>query len=229
MVIAIVVAAGQGLRMQASMRKQYLPLANRPILAHTLAVVDDCDSVDQIFLVIPLEDFDYCRKNILDPLNLKHAVKLIAGGDRRQESVYNGLQQAEPDCDVVVIHDGVRPFVRPGQITDCINGARKIGACILGIPAYDTLKKVDKSENIVETFLRDAIWLAQTPQAFRYDLIKKAHEQARIDGYPGTDDASLVERLGEAVKILRGSRNNLKITTEEDLNIARALLKKTVD
>jgi 2-C-methyl-D-erythritol 4-phosphate cytidylyltransferase len=226
MVVAIIVAAGQGLRMQNPQRKQYLPLADLPILAHTLTVVDGCDPVDRISLVIPAEDFDFCRQNILDPIKPSHPVELVAGGTRRQESVYNGLRQIAPDCDVVVIHDGVRPFVDPDQLTACLNGAREYGACILGIPAYDTLKQVDKYEYIVDTIARDAIWLAQTPQAFRYDLIKKAHDQARVDGYLGTDDASLVERLGGAVKILRGSRNNLKITTEEDLKIARALLEK---
>ncbi len=224
MVVAIIVAAGQGLRLQNPLRKQYLPLADLPILAHTLTIIDGCDLVDYIFLVIPPEDMDFCRKNILNPIKPTHPVELIAGGTRRQESVYNGVQQIAPDCDLVVIHDGVRPFVGPDQFTACINGARDYGACILGIPAYDTLKQVDKFENIVDTVARGAIWLAQTPQAFRYDLIKKAHDQARKDGYLGTDDASLVERLGGTVKILRGSRNNLKITTEEDLKIARALL-----
>ena len=118
----------------------------------------------------------------------------------------------------------MRPFVQHDQFTACINGAAKYGACILGIPAYDTLKQVDKSGQIVDTIARDTIWLAQTPQAFRYDLIKKAHDQARLDGYQGTDDAALVERLGQAVKILRGSRSNIKITNKEDLKIARALL-----
>ena len=224
MVVAIIVAAGQGLRMQTPLRKQYLPLADLPVLAHTLAIVDGCDLIDCISLVIPPEDIDFCRINIIAALKPIHPVELIAGGRRRQESVYNGLQKIAPDCDVVVIHDGVRPFVDPDLFTACINGARDLGACILGIPAYDTLKQVDRFENIIDTVARDAIWLAQTPQAFRYDLIKQAHDQARIDGYLGTDDASLVERVGGTVKIIRGNRNNLKITTEEDLKIARALL-----
>jgi 2-C-methyl-D-erythritol 4-phosphate cytidylyltransferase len=224
MVAAVIVAAGKGIRMQDPLRKQYLPLAGLPILAHTLAVIDDCDLVGHIYLVIPQDDIDFCRENILDRLKLVRNVHLVAGGARRQESVYNGLQQIDPGCRIVLIHDGVRPFVQPDQLSACINGARKFGACILGIPAYDTLKKINKSGNIVDTIARDAIWLAQTPQAFHYDLIKKAHDQARLDGYQGTDDASLVERLGGAVKILRGSRSNIKITNKEDLKIARALL-----
>ena len=224
MVTAIIVAAGKGVRMQGSLRKQYLPLAGLPILAHTLTVLAECELVGQIYLVIPQDDFDFCRERILNRIKLAATVNLVAGGARRQESVYRGLQQLDPGCRIVVIHDGVRPFVQHDQITACINGAQKFGACILGIPAYDTLKQVDKSENIVNTITRDAIWLAQTPQAFRYDLVKKAHDQARLDGYQGTDDASLVERLGATVKIIRGSRSNIKITTKEDLEIARALL-----
>ena len=229
MVAAVIVAAGKGVRMQDPLRKQYLPLAGLPVLAHTLTVFDDCDRVGHIYLVIPQDDIDFCRENILGRIKFARHVHLVAGGARRQESVYNGLQQIDPGCSMVIIHDGVRPFVQQDQLTDCINGARKFGACILGVPAYDTLKQVDKSGNIVDTIARDAIWLAQTPQAFRYDLIKRAHDQARSDGYQGTDDASLVERLGVAVKILRGSRSNIKITHKEDLRIARALLEKDGD
>ncbi len=226
MVAAIIVAAGKGVRMQDALRKQYLPLAGLPILAHTLTVFDNCDLVGHIYLVIPRDDFDFCRENILDRVKLVGNVNLVAGGARRQDSVYSGLQQIDPACGIVIIHDGVRPFVQHDQIAACINGAGKFGSCILGIPAYDTLKQVDKSGNIVNTTARDAIWLAQTPQAFCYDLIKKAHDQARLDDYQGTDDASLVERMGAVVRIIRGSRRNIKITNKEDLTIARALLEK---
>ena len=151
-------------------------------------------------------------------------ITLIPGGDRRQTSVYNGLQQIGSNCRIVVIHDGVRPFVRPDEINACIDGALEFGACILAVPAHDTLKRVNRSGRIVNTVARDTIWLAQTPQAFRHDLIQKAHRRARVEGFEGTDDASLVERLDETVVIHPGSRRNLKITDEEDLIIARALL-----
>jgi 2-C-methyl-D-erythritol 4-phosphate cytidylyltransferase len=224
MVAAIIVAGGQGLRMKSPIRKQYLPLAGLPILTHTLTVFDNCDLIGKIFLVAPEDDFDFCRKTILAPLKSAPSIQLVTGGARRQESVYNGLLQVEPDCDIVVIHDGVRPLVRSDQLGACIDGARKYGACILGIPAYDTLKQVDQSDNIVKTVAREAIWLAQTPQAFRYDLIRKAHDRARFEGYLGTDDASLIERAGGAVKILQGSRNNIKITNTEDIRIAQAII-----
>lgn len=223
MVAAIIVAAGKGTRMQESLRKQYLPLAGRSILTHTLMTFGELDIVDLIYLVVPQDDFDFCRENVLSENDCLRNVKLVAGGDRRQASVYNGLQRIDADCRIVLIHDGVRPFVQKGQIEACVEGAGKFGACILGIPAFDTLKRVDKAGNIVATTARDAVWLAQTPQAFQYDLIKEAHERARQDGFQGTDDASLVERIGGAVKIISGSRSNIKITNQEDLTIARAL------
>jgi len=229
MVAAIIVAAGKGIRMQESLRKQYLPLAGRPILAHTLMAIGECDFVDHIYLVVPRDDFDFCREKVLAAIDGVGNIKLVAGGKRRQESVYRGLQQIERSCSIVIIHDGVRPFVRKDRIEACVEGAGKYGACILGIPAYDTLKQVDKSGNIVATSSRNAIWLAQTPQAFRYNLIKKAHDQAHLDGFQGTDDASLVERMGGAVKIIGGSRSNIKITNKEDLDIARALMDKKLE
>jgi 2-C-methyl-D-erythritol 4-phosphate cytidylyltransferase len=224
MVTAIIVAAGRGSRMQHHQRKQYLLLAGLPILAHTLRVFCNCEHVKQINLVIPRDDFEFCRNHILNRVKTSQDIKMIAGGDRRQASVYKGLQHIKATCRIVVIHDGVRPFVQPDQLMACIEGASEFGACSLGIPAHDTLKQIHQSGRIVGTIARGAIWLAQTPQAFRCDLIKNAHDQAKSEGYSGTDDASLVERLGETVMMLRGSRRNLKITNKEDLILARALL-----
>jgi len=157
-------------------------------------------------------------------MELKNRLNLVPGGEQRQNSVYNGLQAIDKKTDTVVIHDGVRPFIQPDELESCILGARKFGACILGIPAGDTIKYVGKSGFIEKTLARDSIWLAQTPQAFKYELITRAHETARRDGYTGSDDASLVERLGVGVKIINGSKNNIKITVREDLVIARAML-----
>ncbi len=224
MVTAIIVAAGKGARMRNQQRKQYLLLADIPILVHTLRVFHGSERITHINLVIPPADFNYCRKNILSHLNPPHNIKLVAGGDRRQISVYRGLQRVDASCRIVVIHDGVRPFVQPDQLNACIDGAIQFGACILAIPAHDTLKKIDSSGRIIGTLARDTIWLAQTPQAFHSELIKKAHAQASSEGYEGTDDASLVERLGETVMIIHGSRRNLKITDKADLIAARALL-----
>ena len=226
MVSAIIVAAGQGTRMQGEQRKQYLSLAGLPILTRTLAVFDKCDRIKQIILVIPRDDFNFCQKNILDPAGFSHKIIKAPGGERRQESVFNGLKEVDATCSIVVIHDGVRPFVQNEQLIECIDGARESGACIMGVPAYETLKQVDTSDHILRTLKRDDVWLAQTPQAFRHDLIRKAHDRARMEGYSATDDACLVERLGAPVKIITGSRNNIKITIKEDLEMAGWILEK---
>ena len=224
MVFAIIVAAGKGVRMNDPMRKQYLLLAGRPILGHTLLAFDACHLIDKIFLVIPEEDLDFCNKNILYPLKLQKKVVLVSGGAQRQESVYNGLLAIDNNESIVIIHDGVRPFVSPEQLAACIAGAKVFGACILGLPASDTLKSVNSSGYIDKTLERDTVWFAQTPQAFQYTVIRKAHENARQEGYTGTDDALLVERLGKKIKVISGSRNNIKITTREDLVFAQSLI-----
>lgn len=224
MVSAIIVAAGKGLRMNDPTRKQYLDLAGRPILAYSIMVFDTCELIDKIFLVVPREDIEYCRKKIVPLMELKNGLNLVPGGEQRQNSVYNGLQAIDKKTDTVVVHDGVRPFIQSHELESCIQGARKFDACILGVPAGDTVKCVGKSGFIEKTLSRDRIWLAQTPQAFKYELIIRAHEVARRDGYTGSDDASLVERLGKNVRIIYGSKNNIKITVREDLVIARAIL-----
>jgi 2-C-methyl-D-erythritol 4-phosphate cytidylyltransferase len=223
MVSAIIVAAGKGIRMKGTMRKQYLDLSGRPVLAHSIMAFDSCTLVAEIYLVVPKEDVEYCQNKILSLLDLKNQINLVHGGAKRQDSVYNGLQAIAKNTDTVVIHDGVRPLIHPEELKECILGSKKYGACILGTPASDTLKRVDKSGIIEATLPRENIWLAQTPQAFQYDLILKAHETARRDGYVGTDDASLVERLGANVKIINGGRFNIKITKKEDLAVAKAM------
>ena len=227
-VYAIIVAAGKGLRMQDSKRKQYRELDGKPILALTLMVFDRCDSIDRIIVALPAKDLEFCRHTILPAAGLKKKTELISGGDHRQDSVYNGLKAIKNDDGIVLIHDGVRPFVRQEHLLDCIEGAQKQGACILGLPAFDTVKQVNARNEIVQTRPRDTLWLAQTPQAFQINLIKKAHASARQVGFKGTDDASLVERLGATVKMIPGSRSNIKITHPDDLKIARALLQTGV-
>jgi len=228
MVTAIIVAGGRGVRMADTMRKQYLLLAGRPILSHTLLVFDACRVIDKIFLVVPEKDFDYCRTTILFPLKLQKSVSCVPGGPERQDSVYNGLLAVDNTGNkgsTVVIHDGVRPFIRPEELEKCVNSAKLSGACILGIPSSETLKIVNNLGRIDKTLERDSIWHAQTPQAFHYYLLRKAHERARQEGFTGTDDAMLVERLGETVTMIKCSRFNIKITTREDLSLAEAIVK----
>jgi 2-C-methyl-D-erythritol 4-phosphate cytidylyltransferase len=224
MVYAIIVAAGKGIRMRDSVRKQYIALDGMPILSRTLGVFNRCDLIDRIIVAVPEDDIDFCRNEIIPAANMEKAPILVIGGARRQDSVYSSLKTIETDDGVVLIHDGVRPFVKPEHLVACIKGAQENGACILGIPAFDTVKHVNAKNEIVQTHKRDILWLAQTPQAFQLQLIKKAHENAKQEGFMGTDDASLVERLGGVVKMMPGSRSNIKITNQEDLKLARALL-----
>jgi 2-C-methyl-D-erythritol 4-phosphate cytidylyltransferase len=225
MTSAIIVGAGKGIRMRGKISKQYLLLGSRPVLAHTLKIFDNCDLIDRIFIVVPEHDFDYCRKNILCWVRSEKEVRLVPGGAKRQDSVYNGLVAAGDNIKGFVgIHDGVRPFLSSDILSACISGAKNFGACIPGIKAFDTLKQTTGSGIIDKTIEREMIWLAQTPQVFEYNLIRKAHEKARQNNYYGTDDASLVERLGKKVKIIKGSSLNIKITSREDLQLAEAII-----
>ncbi len=223
MTTAIIVAAGQGLRMGADKPKQFLKLKDKPILAHTLAVFDRSSAVDQIVLCLPDSQMTFCRLEIVERLGLDTPVSFVSGGRRRQDSVYNGLRTLEGDH-IVLIHDGVRPFITLALIEDCIDGAKRWGACIPTIAVTDTLKRVDADGCIQQTVSRKGLHMAQTPQAFRLSVIKSAHQAAQAKGWLATDDASLVERMGETVRVIPGSPHNIKITTPEDLRRAEALL-----
>jgi 2-C-methyl-D-erythritol 4-phosphate cytidylyltransferase len=225
MISALIVAAGQGLRMGSAQRKQYLQLLGIPVLVHTLRAFDLCPDIKSIVLVVPPTEMDFCKKEILSGASLESHVALIAGGRRRQDSVFNGLQHLGDAQGVVLIHDGVRPLVSKALIQNCIQGASQWGACIPGTQAVDTLKRIDPEGNILGTVPRESIRMAQTPQAFSLPIIRRAHLEARRLGREATDDASLVEALGIPVRVITGSRENIKITTPEDLAYAEALLK----
>lgn len=220
---AIIVAGGRGLRMKSDTRKQYLSLAGKPVIARTLAAFDACPAIDRVILVAPSGDRELLKAEMLPAAALQKPVRIVGGGSERQDSVYNGLLAAE-GAEIVAIHDGVRPFVAPEAIAESIAVAAAEGACILAIPSIDTLKETNSSDEIIATVDRSRIRLAQTPQTFRYDLIRKAHDDARKADFRGTDDASLLERLGIPVRTIPGSRFNLKITTPEDLLLAEAIL-----
>jgi len=223
-VAAIIVAGGKGTRMEHHPRKQYVMLGDRPILSHTLGVFTACDLVHKIIVVIPKGDAGYCKTDILPHVKNAGKVTMVAGGEERQDSVYFGLKAVEDKDGIVLIHDGVRPFVRMDLIKALIEGAEKEGACIPGVPAFDTLKKVNRFGMIEETAEREGLYLAQTPQAFQYPLIIKAHDAAKDEDFSGTDDASLAERLGFPVRLIQGCPDNIKITTKEDLKLANAIL-----
>jgi len=215
--------------MQNVTRKQYLQVVGRPVLVHTLLKFDVCPLIDHICLVVPDDDLDFCRHRLLAGGPIKKTVQFVAGGRYRQQSVYNGLKSLDHKNGLVAIHDGVRPLVDPLLITACIRAAETSGACAPGIPADDTIKRVSGEGTIEGTVERKGLWLIQTPQVFRYAVITEAHDRALRDGYVGTDDASLVERLGFPVTLISGSKSNIKVTTAEDLAMAAALLRAAVE
>ena len=210
--------------MEGPGKKQYMMLGKYPLLAHCLLAFEKCERVEEIFLVIPRGDNQYCREKIIDPLEPAKPVHLVTGGATRQASVYNGLKAMNSRFDLVVIHDGVRPFVRAESITACVRAAERHGGCVLAMEATDTIKTVDDDDRVIVTMKRHMIRMAQTPQAFYYNLILGAHQAALKEDYVGTDDAQLVELCGEVVKVIPGDPYNIKITTKEDLNLAEALL-----
>lgn len=223
-VFAIIVAAGSGKRMKHALAKQYIDIDGTPILAKTLAAFDTHPDVAEICLVIPSADMDFCRERILAPGDFSSRTRLVPGGERRQDSVVNGLAAISARQGIVLVHDGVRPFVTQQLISACISGAAKSGACIAAIPASDTIKQGTQDGRIAATLSRDALWLAQTPQAFDLELLRKANAYAEKTGFLGTDDASLVEHLGHPVAIVSGLSYNIKITTPDDLLFARGII-----
>jgi 2-C-methyl-D-erythritol 4-phosphate cytidylyltransferase len=226
--VAIIVGAGEGVRMGSDTRKQYMVLRDRPVLAHTVLAFEKCDAIEGIFLVIPAGDDVICKTEIIDPLHLKKPLTLVPGGTTRQESVFNGLRAVDGQSELVAIHDGVRPLVRIEDISRCLEIADLHGGCILALASSDTVKTVDVEDRVVVTLKRHMIRMAQTPQAFRYDLILGAHTAARKESYVGTDDAELAERCGEVVKVIEGDPYNIKITTPEDLKFAEVLMTERV-
>ncbi len=225
-VTALVPAAGMGKRMGAGINKQYLLLAGRPILAHTLAVFELAPFVDEVYLIVPEDEIPFCRENVVERYGFAKVRRSVAGGSERQHSVLNGLRAMEsPGADdVVLIHDGVRPFVTLPVLEQSVEAARLHDGALTAVPVKDTVKVV-RDGTVLETPPRESLWLAQTPQTFRYGIIREAHERAAADGWLGTDDASLVERLGMSVRIVPGDYGNFKITTPEDLVLAEAFLK----
>ncbi|HZK34303.1 MAG TPA: 2-C-methyl-D-erythritol 4-phosphate cytidylyltransferase, partial [Bacillota bacterium] len=207
--------------------KQYLQLGDRPVLAHTLSAFERAGSIDAIILAIdPLEE-DYIKNEIINRYGIQKPIYFVPGGPQRQQSVANALDYIGQG-DLVLIHDGVRPLVSPKVIEQTIIAAREYGAAAAGMPVKDTIKKVNKDGFVLSTPDRSTLWQIQTPQAFKLDLIKAAHKRAKRDGHMATDDSSLVERLGQPVKLVEGGYHNIKITTREDIEIAQELLKTGV-
>jgi len=220
----LVPAAGAGRRIGATINKQYLELGDRPILAHTLTRLAALPEVATIRVIVPAAECDFCRDEVVARYAPAKVAGVVAGGAERQDSVRNGLAACmAADDDLVMIHDGVRPFFPRAAIAELLAVTARIGAAVLAIPAQDTIKEAVAGQ-VVCTLERSRLWQVQTPQAFRFAVIAAAHRQAQAAGFTGTDDASLVEWCDGAVGVVPGSPYNFKITTPADLALARALL-----
>ncbi|MEW6686913.1 MAG: 2-C-methyl-D-erythritol 4-phosphate cytidylyltransferase [Candidatus Edwardsbacteria bacterium] len=227
-VSAIICAAGKGNRMAgatpAKQVKQFLNLGGRPLLTYSLKTFIDSSIIEQIVLVVPKGMINYTKKKVVAKLKCgRKKILLIEGGKERQDSVSQGLKALSDDTKIVVIHDGVRPFVTREMINEVVKQAIKFRAAVTAIPMTDTVKKAE-GKFFIRTVDRSRLWRIQTPQAFEYSLIRKAYETASALGYYATDDASLVENLGVRIKIVLGSIQNIKVTTLEDFRLAEAIL-----
>lgn len=223
-ITAVVAAAGKGTRMNSPINKQYLMIRNRPVLAQTLNVFQKCEWIDTVVVVVAREDMEYCVREVVVKYGMTKVEKVLPGGDTRQRSVATGLEMVEGG--IVVVHDGARPFFDCHQVE---NGIKRLlegrldgAAC--AVPVKDTIKLIDENEAVKGTLDRQTLRAVQTPQCFWVDKIKEAHQRADREGLEVTDDLSLLEHYGYNVGLYRGSYNNIKITTQEDLLFARALI-----
>jgi 2-C-methyl-D-erythritol 4-phosphate cytidylyltransferase len=222
---AIIPSAGLGTRM-GGIKKPFIFLGNKPILAWTLEIFQRCDAIDSIIIVTAKGDETRCANEIIKSYHLDKVHDVVAGGETRQESVFNALCKARSDTDIVVIHDAVRPFLTEDMILKSIEQACQYGSAIIAIPVKDTIKESDDDGFVAKTLDRQRLWSIQTPQTFKYQLIMQAHILAREKQIQATDDASLIEQIGShKVKLIMGSYDNIKITTPDDIHIAEAILK----
>lgn len=222
---AIIMAAGKGKRMQTAVSKQFLSVCGKEILAWTVDVFEKSPLVDTILLMASADGKEDVQ-HLWNTYGWKKVAAVLEGGKERQNSVANGLAAVGEETDIVLIHDGVRPFVTEEMIADSIVAAQAYGGAVIGVPAKDTIKVCSADGLAVKTPDRSTLWQIQTPQTFQRDLIVNAYEKADRDGFLGTDDASVAEFAGHQVKVVIGSYRNIKITTKEDLVIAEAFFKE---
>jgi len=232
-VIVIIPAAGLGTRMSAahggpkSKSKQFFELQGTPILVHTLRKFTQCDAVGEIVVALRKSETATFQRQI-EAEGFAKPLRVVEGGEHRQNSVANAIAAlGAAEDDIVLVHDAVRPFVEQETIVNVIEAVKKYDAAIAGIPAVDTVKQVDRTADgavVIATVPRERMVLAQTPQGFRFGLLKKAFDEAAADGFMGTDEASLIERSGSPVHVVMGSPRNMKITTPADLELAEFFL-----
>ncbi len=224
-VTALIPCAGQGKRMGGAISKQYMEIFGRPLLAYTLDKFQGHSLVDEIVLIVRTEEITYCQREIVEKYGFSKVTALVPGGEERQDSVWQGLCTLGEETDWVIIHDGVRPLVSGAVISLALETAFAKGTAVVGVPVKDTVKKVNPDLTVCETPPRESLWLVQTPQIFRKDILIDAYQQSYRQGWRGTDDASLVERMGTKVHMVRGEYNNIKVTTPEDLILVREMIR----
>ncbi|MCR5154545.1 MAG: 2-C-methyl-D-erythritol 4-phosphate cytidylyltransferase [Lachnospiraceae bacterium] len=230
---AIVLAAGSGSRMKSSVKKQYIEIGNKPLIIYALEAFEN-SFIDEVVLVVPKDDRDYVCETILKPYNFSKIKTIIAGGDTRYKSVCNGLKAASEDTEAVFIHDGARPFINDDILERALEAVKEYGACVVGMPVKDTIKIADRDGFAKVTPDRDLTWIIQTPQVFLYPEIKNLYEELIekeqdliAKGVNITDDAMVMETLGKRkVKLVKGTYENIKITTPDDVILAENILKK---
>ncbi len=225
-VTALIPAAGSGKRMGKAVAKQFLPLGDKPMLAHTLLAFQRAPEIDEIIPILSQEDIEGCLRDVIEEFRISKVRILVVGGKERQDSVLHGLLKIGKDTAVVLVHDGVRPFVTSEMISEAVGLAKK-GECVaVGVPIKDTIKEVDDNKIVRRTLERGRLWAIQTPQAFPVKILRHAYEESAKQKMYGTDDATLVERAGGTVRVIMGSYENIKITTAEDLILAEEILKR---
>lgn len=221
---AVIVAAGKGKRMKANINKQFLNVNDNPILYYSLNTFSQCRLVDEIVIVCAQDEIEYCRREIVEKYNVQKVSKIVAGGKERQNSVYNGLKALE-ECEIVLIHDGARPFVTEKIIEDGIRYAKIYGSSACGVVPKDTIKIRAESGVSVSTPDRNSLFSVQTPQCFKYNIIFHCHNSLLESNIKVTDDTSVVEFYGNKVYLYEGSYDNIKITTPDDIYIAEKIIK----
>jgi len=221
---AVICAAGVSTRMNSKMSKQLIPLRGRPLIAHTLSEFEKSTRISEVVLVVNRGVIDYYKQNVVERYHFKKVRRVVGGGVNRQDSVYSGLLALSPYIEIVSIHDGARPLVTSELIDKTVELLGDKNGIVVAVPAQDTIKIVGEDGIVVETPKRSSLWAVQTPQVFPLKLIKEAIERANEEGFVGTDDASLMERLGYKVHIVLGTKENMKITTPIDLTIAEVIM-----
>jgi 2-C-methyl-D-erythritol 4-phosphate cytidylyltransferase len=225
-VFAIVPAAGSGTRIGGDIKKQFLPLKGKPIIVQTLQQFEHCPEVDEVALALP-ESAMSEMEAIVERYRLHKVSKMVLGGAKRQDSVRNVLNRLTlKDSDIILVHDGVRPFIETKRITHLLKVCKEYDAAVLAVQPKDTIRHSTGGDIFDQTLDRTALWLIQTPQAFRAKLLVKAFEKAKEDKFYSTDEAALVERLGVKIRIVEGSYDNIKITTPEDLEMGLLILER---